>query len=186
MVLDLWRMYTVPAHYHNKAIFLDRDGILNQEIGDYVYRPEDFLIPEGTADALRALKAAGYRLIVVTNQGGIGKGLYTAQEMHACHAKLHQACPNVLDAVYYSPHHSTVSRSQLSKPNSLMLEKGIHRFRIDPTQSYMVGDAGRDLEAADKVGIRGILVPTLKEREHPLAIHVAASFPEAAEWILGR
>ena len=179
-------MYTAPPHYHQKAVFLDRDGILNQEIGDYVYRPENFIIPEGTADALRSLKEAGYKLIVVTNQGGIGKGLYTTKEMDACHAKLQAACPDMLDAIYYSPHHGSITRSQLSKPNSLMLEKGIHRFHIDPAQSYLVGDAGRDLEAADKVGIRGILVPTLKEREHPLAIHIAPSFPEAADWILSQ
>jgi D-glycero-D-manno-heptose 1,7-bisphosphate phosphatase len=178
--------YRVPSHYAHKAVFLDRDGILNQEVGDYVYDTEAFIIPDGVPEALAALKAAGYWLVVVTNQGGLDKDLYTRAAMAACHAKLETAAPGLLDAIYYSPHHKTRTLSQLSKPNSLMVERGLHRYQCRPELSYLVGDAGRDLEAAAAVGVRGILVPTLKEREHPLAIHIAADLRAAAAWILAQ
>jgi len=176
--------YSVPDSYTNKIVFLDRDGILNEEVGDYVYELDAFVIPHGVPEALRALKAAGYRLVVVTNQGGLDKGLYTRAQMAACHAKLEAAAPGLIDHIYYSPHHKTVTRSQLSKPLSLMLERGLHRYQARPQDCFLVGDAARDLEAAAAVGIRGILVPTLKEREHPLAVHVAADLAAAAAWIL--
>jgi D-glycero-D-manno-heptose 1,7-bisphosphate phosphatase len=182
----LLKPYSVPAHYTAKAIFLDRDGILNQEVGDYVYDPELFIIPEGVPEALQALKAAGYKLIVVTNQGGLDKDLYTRADLAACHAKLEAAAPGLLDYIYYSPHHKTKTLSQLSKPNSLMVERGLHRYQARPENCYLIGDAGRDLEAAAAVGIKGILVPTLKEHEHELAVHIASDLRAAAAWILER
>lgn len=177
-------VYPVPARYGGKAVFLDRDGVLNQEIGDYVFDPDLFVIPDHVPGALQTLKAAGYRLIVVTNQGGIDKGLFTRAQMDACHAKLEAAAPGLLDYIYYSPHHKIKTRSQLSKPNWLMLERGLHRYGCRPEHSFLVGDAARDLEAAAALGIRPILVPTLKETEHPLAAHVAADLAAAADWIL--
>jgi D-glycero-D-manno-heptose 1,7-bisphosphate phosphatase len=175
----------VPAHYAGKIVFLDRDGILNQEVGDYVYDPDLFIIPDGVPEALHALKAAGYKLVVVTNQGGLGQDLYTRADMAACHAKLLAATGPVFDAIFYSPHHRTRTLSQLSKPNSLMVERGLHRFAARPEHCWLIGDAGRDLVAAAAVGVRGILVPTLKEHEHPLAVHIAQDLHAAAKWVLG-
>jgi D-glycero-D-manno-heptose 1,7-bisphosphate phosphatase len=106
--------------------------------------------------------------------------------MAACHAKLEAAAPGLLDIIYYSPHHKTRTLSQLSKPNSLMVERGLHRYHCRPELSYLIGDAGRDLEAAAKVGVKGILVPTLKEHEHPLAVHIAQDLRHAANWILAQ
>ena len=142
----------------NKAIFLDRDGVLNEEIGTYVWEPAKFLIIPGVPESLARLKAAGYRLIVVTNQAGIAKGLYTAAEVRACHAKLQAACDNALDALYISDAHPSVSESILRKPNSGMLEKAMARFNLDPAQCWIVGDRLRDMEAGAAVGVRGILV----------------------------
>lgn len=142
----------------NKAVFLDRDGVLNHEIGDYVWEPDKFVVMEGVPESLGRLKQAGYYLIVVTNQAGIAKGLYTAADVQACHAKLQAACGNLLDALYFAPAHPSVSESLMRKPDSLMLEKGLARFHLDPTQCWMVGDRYRDMEAGQKAGVRSILV----------------------------
>ncbi|MBJ6111419.1 HAD family hydrolase [Hymenobacter sp. BT523] len=154
----------------NKAIFLDRDGVLNEEIGTYVWQPEKFIICPGVPESLTRLKAAGYRLIVVTNQAGIAKGLYTAADVRACHAKLQSACGDVLDALYFADAHPSVSESILRKPNSGMLEKAMARFHLDPAQCWLVGDRLRDIEAGAAVGVRGILVG---EEEAGFAPHVA-------------
>ncbi|MBO0360067.1 HAD family hydrolase [Hymenobacter sp. BT186] len=142
----------------NKAVFLDRDGVLNQEIGHYVWDPNQFVVLEGVPQSLAQLKQAGYYLIVVTNQAGIAKGLYTPLDVQACHAKLQAACGNLIDAFYFAPGHPSVSESLSRKPDSLMLEKGLARFHLDPAQCWMVGDRYRDMQAGHKVGVRSILV----------------------------
>lgn len=170
----------------NKAVFLDRDGVLNVEIGDYVYRDEDFIVVSQVPEALRRLKEAGYVLVVVTNQGGIAKGLYTAQEVWKLHQLLQEVSGNALDALYYSPYHDSTSKSLMRKPDSLMFERAIARFDIDPAQSWIVGDAERDLLAGHKVGIKGILVPSHKEQNSIYAQHIAADLYEATDFILGQ
>ena len=142
----------------NKAVFLDRDGVLNQEIGTYVWEQDKFSIIPGVPESLARLKAAGYYLIVVTNQAGIAKKLYTAAEVRACHAKLQVACDNAIDALYFSDAHPSVSESILRKPGSGMLEKAVARFNLDAAQCWIVGDRLRDMEAGANIGVRGILV----------------------------
>jgi D-glycero-D-manno-heptose 1,7-bisphosphate phosphatase len=168
----------------NKAVFLDRDGVLNEEIGDYVWNDENFRIPKGVPEALKLLKEAGYFLIVVTNQGGIEKGLYTAAHVLHLHQKLQKACGNLLDALYYAPHHRIKTLSLLNKPNSLMLEKGLAKFNIDPAKSWIVGDAERDMEAGHRVGVKGILVPSHKEQDSKFTSQIAGNLWEAAQIIL--
>ena len=132
--------------------------MLNDEIGDYVWEPARFIVSAGVPESLAQLKQAGYYLIVVTNQAGIAKGQYTAADVQACHAKLQAACGNLIDAFYFAPAHPSVSESLLRKPDSLMLEKALARFRLDPAQCWMVGDRYRDIEAGHRVGVRGIMV----------------------------
>ena len=141
-----------------RAIFLDRDGFLNEEMGDYVWTPDRFRIVPGVPESLRRLKAAGYHLIVVTNQAGIAKGLYTRADVQECHSILQQSCGHIIDTLYFAENHPSVSESILRKPDSGMLEKAIARFAIDPAASWIVGDRARDLEAGARVGVRGILV----------------------------
>ncbi|MBX0288805.1 HAD family hydrolase [Hymenobacter sp. HSC-4F20] len=150
----------------NKAVFLDRDGVLNEEIGHYVWELEKFVVLEDVPESLARLKQAGYHLIVVTNQAGIAKGLYSEAEVQACHQKLQQATGNLLDALYFAPAHPSVSESLLRKPDSLMLEKAIARFHLDPAQCWMVGDRLRDMHAGQKAGVRGILVGTAEPAEY--------------------
>ena len=145
----------------NKAVFLDRDGIINKEIGEYVYRTEDFILNEGVVEALLFWQNSGYKLVVITNQGGIAKGLYSHEDVNALHQDLEgrlNAAGISLDAIYYSPHHPDFGNSLSRKPGSLMIERALARYAIDPALSVMIGDRIRDIEAAAGAGVRGILV----------------------------
>jgi D-glycero-D-manno-heptose 1,7-bisphosphate phosphatase len=140
-----------------KCIFLDRDGVLNVDRVDYVYRIEDFIIPAGTIEALQRMKAAGYLLIVITNQSGIAKGIYKREDVWKCHNYFQEQCGGLLDDIYFSPHHEKFNSASLTrKPGSLMIEKAIAKYQIDPDQSWMIGDAERDIKAGQKAGIRTI------------------------------
>ncbi|MGV3538982.1 MAG: D-glycero-alpha-D-manno-heptose-1,7-bisphosphate 7-phosphatase [Rufibacter sp.] len=142
----------------NKAIFLDRDGVLNVERGEYTWRLEDFEVAPGVGEALALLKKAGFIMIVITNQAGIAKGLYTKAQVLACHQKLQEATGHLIDGIYLAPGHPSISESLSRKPDSLMIEKAIARFNIDPRQSWFVGDQLRDLQAAGKCHIKGVLI----------------------------
>lgn len=160
----------------NKAVFLDRDGVLNQEIGEYVWEVEKFVVLPGVAESLARLKAAGFHLIVVTNQAGIAKGLYTAAHVAACHQKLQEATGHLIEAFYFAPGHPSVSESLARKPGSLMLEKALARFRLEPARCWMVGDRLRDMEAGHRVGVRGILVgPDAQAGYQPHVADLAAA-----------
>lgn len=160
----------------NKAVFLDRDGVLNQEIGEYVWEVEKFVVLPGVAESLARLKAAGFHLIVVTNQAGIAKGLYTAAHVAACHQKLQEATGHLIEAFYFAPGHPSVSESLARKPGSLMLEKALARFRLEPARCWIVGDRLRDMEAGHRVGVRGILVgPDAQAGYQPHVADLAAA-----------
>ncbi|GAA4384860.1 HAD family hydrolase [Hymenobacter koreensis] len=167
----------------HKAVFLDRDGVLNAEIGNYVWQPQDFVVLPGVPAALQALHAAGYILVVVTNQAGIAKGLYTSAEVQACHQKLQEACGGIIDALYFAPGHPSMSESLMRKPGSLMLERAMARFRLDAAQCWIIGDRMRDLEAGAKVGVRGILVGDTEQHPHQPSF---ADLPAAAAFILNQ
>ncbi len=151
-----------------KCIFLDRDGVLNQEIGNYVYTKADFKIEKGVPEALKILKAAGFLLIVITNQSGIAKGLYTKSEVLECHQILQKECDNSIDDIYFCPHHEDFdTASLLKKPSSLMIEKAIAKYNIDPAKSWMVGDQPRDITAGKNAGLKTIFIS--KTGNEPLA-----------------
>lgn len=153
-----------------KCVFLDRDGVLNKDNPNYTYRVSDFEILPGVLEAVEQLKAAGYLLIVVTNQSGIAKKIYTQQQMEECHAYFQKMCNNRIDHFYFCPHHPTVAASIARKPGTLMFEKAIAKFDIDVTQSWMIGDRGRDIMPARKLGIRtiqlGIEINELEKADH--------------------
>lgn len=142
----------------HKCIFLDRDGVLNRERGDYTYRLEDFEILDGVRESLQILKKSGYLLIVITNQAGVAKGIYGEEEVLGCHAYLQAQTGGLIDDIFFCPHHPITTESLLRKPDSLMLEKAIAKWEVDADKSYMIGDSFRDIQAAKKVGVKGILV----------------------------
>lgn len=167
----------------NRCIFLDRDGVLNRDKVDYVYTKEDHVILEGVVEALFTFKNAGYLLVIITNQSGIAKGLYTSKDVMVCYDLLQDACGGILDAIYYAPYHAnTDSQNLTSKPGSLMFEKAIARFNIDVSQSWMVGDKERDLVPARKLGIRTVHLQT-EEHQYEADI-VVKSLLEAAKLIV--
>jgi len=146
----------------NKAVFIDRDGVINSDEGHYyIYKTEDFKINEGVIPSLKMLQEAGYLLIVISNQSGIAKGLYSKTDTD----KIHDSLKNMmakekiqLTEIYYCPHHPDQGRCICRKPDSLMIEKAIARFDIDIKKSFLIGDSARDVEAALKVGLKGIRV----------------------------
>lgn len=142
----------------NPCVFLDRDGVLNVERGTYTWEIKYFEIIPGVTESLRKLKKSGYLLIVVTNQAGIGRGLFTKSEMEECHRYLSEQTLDMLDDIYYATVHPNFSDSLLRKPDSLMFEKAMARYRIDPGRSWMVGNDERDLIPARKLGIRTIFI----------------------------
>jgi D-glycero-D-manno-heptose 1,7-bisphosphate phosphatase len=145
----------------NRAIFLDRDGVINREIGRHVFDTDSFVINDGVFEALSLLKNSGYMLIVISNQSGIARGLYTHGHVSRIHEMMTRelAAKGIeLDEIYYCPHHPSAGKCLCRKPGSLMIEKAIARFNIDPRLSWMAGDRERDIEAARRVGIRGILI----------------------------
>ena len=143
-----------------KAVFLDRDGVINVERG-YTHRLEDFVILPDLVEVLQLLQKKGYLLIVISNQSGIAKGLYKQSEVEILHKfMVDEFTKNgiTLSEIYYCVHHPDVSKCICRKPDSLFVEKGLARFNIDPKKSYFIGDKERDTEAAEKGGVKGILI----------------------------
>lgn len=152
-----------------RAAFIDRDGVLNEERA-FVHRPEDFALVRGAARALRLLQEADYRLVVVTNQSGIARGLYTEADYLALTAHMRSSLETLgirLDAVEHCPHlpDAAVDRYRMAcdcrKPKPGMLLRAIGALDIDPRASFLVGDRLSDVEAGRAAGIgRCFLVRT--------------------------
>ena len=145
----------------SKAVFLDRDGVLNRELGNYVIHLEDFIINDGVVEALKIFQEKKYLLIVISNQGGISKGICTREQVDYLHLHLERALKNhgiIIQEVYYCPHHPENTNCICRKPDSQLLEKAMARFGIDPAKSYFIGDAERDIIAGQKAGVQTIRV----------------------------
>ena len=162
-----------------KAAFIDRDGVLNEERA-FVHRIEDFAFVPGATEALRALQAAGYLLVVITNQSGIARGIYSEADYLALTAHIEErlrAAGVRLDAVEYCPHltDAPLERYRLDcdcrKPRPGMLAKAIRELDIDPQRSFLVGDRLSDIAAGRAAGLdRCFLVRT----GYPLAEEAVA------------
>ncbi len=144
-----------------KVIFLDRDGVINKERGDYTWLQSQFSFTDNLFEFLRKQRDKGYKFIVITNQGGINKGLYEKKDVEALHEWMKESLLDegleILD-IFYCPHHSIFQKCLCRKPDAQMLEKAIAIHNIDTHESFMIGDTTRDVEAAEKVGVKGILV----------------------------
>ena len=151
-----------------KAVFLDRDGTLNVDVG-YLHRLEDLQLYPWTGDALRLLKRAGYLLVVVTNQSGIAHGLIAPEFVPACHEEMQRRLAPAgadLDALYFCKHHPRGSIAELAvdcrcrKPLPGMVDDAVRDLQVDPSQSWVVGDKWLDVNLGHAVGARSILVRT--------------------------
>lgn len=148
------------------AVFFDRDGVLIEDCG-YPHRPEHLALIPGAIAAVRRVNALGHAAVVVTNQSGVARGLFSEAQMHAFHDLLRRAfeaegaridaiyaCPYLADAVveaYRHPDHPD------RKPNPGMLLRAIADLDLDPARSLMVGDKASDMEAAQRAGVRGVM-----------------------------
>jgi D-glycero-D-manno-heptose 1,7-bisphosphate phosphatase len=166
-----------------KCIFLDRDGVLNVDRVDYVYRMEEFIIPNGVVEALQNLKKAGYLLVVITNQSGIAKGIYQRKDVQLIHEALQEASGSALDDLYFCPYHENYDSASLTrKPGSLLIEKAAAKYHVDMSASWMVGDHERDVLAGTRAGLRTIRI--CPSNTISTATHLVQDLLEASKIIL--
>lgn len=183
-----------------KTVFLDRDGTLNRERG-FVARPQDLEILPAAPQAVAALHDAGFRLVVLTNQSGIARGLYTEADLARVHAVLHEALGRLPAAYLHCPHHPDVrsrpygGECACRKPQTGLLHQAGRLFSVAWQDSYLVGDSARDLLCGQDHPLTRILVRSGKPwREHLSVLqakeqpphHVADDLGQAAAWILSR
>lgn len=146
-----------------KAIFLDRDGVVNHDPGDYTKTPEEFTLLPGVISALNLLRASDFEFVVITNQGGIARGLYSLADFEAIdrkmHALLNEGGIKVLET-FFCPHYPDSGVCLCRKPHSLMIEKAIAKYQISAGASWMIGDKDRDIQCAEGAGVRGLKTST--------------------------
>ena len=177
------------------AVFLDRDGVLNEDRG-YVHRAEDFVLLPGVIEALKRLRDSGFLLIVVTNQSGVGRGYYREAEVEVLHDHLRALLtPHGirLTEIYFAPE-APEAPSRGRKPSPQFLLDASESFSVELKASYLVGDKLSDLECGWNAGLRRcLLVRTGQgkhvEREHAPRLGnavVVDDLSAAAEWIVGQ
>jgi D-glycero-D-manno-heptose 1,7-bisphosphate phosphatase len=147
-----------------KLIILDRDGVINFDSDQFIKSPEEWKPIPGSLEAIARLCQADYRVVVATNQSGIGRGLFDMPTLNAIHDKMHKACALAggrIDAVFFCPH-TNDSNCDCRKPKSGMLEEIASRYGVSLKGVPVVGDSLRDLEVAARVEAQPILVLTGK------------------------
>lgn len=167
------------------AVFLDRDGTLMHD-ADYCSRPDQVRVFDGVASALRQLKKAGYKIIVITNQSGIGRGFFTEEDYRAVEAEVSRQLGNgLIDATYFCPDVPD-QPSDCRKPAPGMVLQAAREHNVDISQSFLVGDKEIDAECAHNAGVRAIRVRTGfdKMTDGSCADWVAEDVPAAAKIIL--
>lgn len=146
----------------NKAIFLDRDGVLiDNQHHYYIWESVQLEFVEGVFENLRFLQQKGFQLFIVSNQGGISRSLYTKEDILTLHRELiltFRKNQITISDIAFCPHHPENEKCLCRKPESLMIEKLMAKYNIDPANSIMIGDSESDMKAALGAGIRGIRV----------------------------
>jgi len=169
--------FSEPAPHTRQAklIILDRDGVINYDSDKFIKSPDEWRPIPGSLEAIARLNHAGFRVVVATNQSGLGRGLFDMATMIAINDKLHKAVAHVggrIDAVFYCPH-TADSDCDCRKPKPGLLQEIGQRFGVDLTGVPCIGDSLRDLQAAQAVGAQPILVlsgkgeKTLREGNFP-------------------
>jgi D-glycero-D-manno-heptose 1,7-bisphosphate phosphatase len=181
------------------AVFLDRDGTIIEDIG-YLDRIDRLSLYPWSIDAIRALNRSGFRVVLITNQSGIARGIFTeafVDEVHRHLASLLAKGHAHIDAYYYCPHHPDghvepyARRCACRKPGRALVDRAVEAFGIDPTKSFVIGDKWLDVEMARAIGGRGILVRTgygaAEEQRPPAALAADAIVDNligAVGWVL--
>lgn len=182
------------------AVFLDRDGTINEDPGFLADAGRVKLLP-GVPGALRRLKDAGLKIIIISNQSGIGRGLIRPHELDEVNARIFELAGVSPDAIYMCFHHpeEAVGEYRIAcgcrKPATGLVDRGVAELGLDPARSFVVGDRPADVDCGRAAGMRTVLVRTghgegtladVKAGRTSAPDHVAADLSEAAEWILRR
>jgi D-glycero-D-manno-heptose 1,7-bisphosphate phosphatase len=186
------------------CVFLDRDGVINEEV-DYLHDPERVVLVPGTAEAIAALNRAGLAVVVVTNQAGIARGMYTERELAAVTERIGELLGRAgarLDGSYFCPHHAEAGvgayriACRCRKPAPGMLEQAAAELGLELARSAIVGDKASDLEAGRAAGCAAVLVRSgygareearlAAEGRAGLADAVFDSLAAAAPWLIAR
>ncbi len=179
----------------NKAVFLDKDGTINEDLG-YISHYRDLKLLPHSAAAIKLLNDAGYKVIVISNQSGVARGMFGEDMLQAINKTLQKHLLSkgaFVDDIYYCPHHSEHGEypyrreCDCRKPGIGLFKKAAKRHDIDLAKSFMIGDHARDIEAGHKAGTKSILVLTGHEIEKDCKDkpeHVAKDLLEAVKWIL--
>jgi D-glycero-D-manno-heptose 1,7-bisphosphate phosphatase len=174
--LILLRLDSVLMTRHlnpRSAIFLDRDGTINEDIG-YVSAPGELIIYPYAAEAVRLINESGLKAIVITNQSGIARRMYTEETLDAIHRRMIEELARDgahIDAIYYCPHHPRVGDERYRKacdcrkPGTGMLLRAAREHDIDLSSSYVIGDKSSDINLATSAGAGGVLVMSGYGRE---------------------
>ncbi len=146
----------------NNVVFLDRDGVINDNSYDYyIYEIEKLHLTPLLAESLRRLTDAGYLLIVITNQGGVSKGIYTTKHVENLHYKIStllQPSGVKVHDFFFCPHHDIIENCFCRKPGSILIERAIARYNVDVRKSWFIGDSERDIIAAKRCNLKTIQV----------------------------
>ena len=185
----------------NKAVFLDRDGTVNEEVG-YLKDLEKLRLIPGAGSAIKRLHEAGFLVVLVTNQAGVARGYFPETLVHEAHKRLDEMLGREgarIDAVYYCPHHPTAGNSAYTtacdcrKPGTGLIDQATRDFQIEVKHSYVVGDKWSDVELGQRAGAHTVLVQSGYAPDDPGNVRpehvkeadfIARSLVEAAEWII--
>ena len=175
------------------TVFLDRDGVLTLESGEYITSPEDLQLLPGAADAVARLTQAGWQVFVFTNQAGVGRGYLTLEALEAIHTRLHaeiEWAGGKLTSIYACPHHPDAG-CDCRKPKPGLLLQAASEHSLDLSQCFVIGDSPRDIAAGHAVGCKTLLVltghtstysPATFPLPHPN--HIFPDLPSATDWLL--
>lgn len=185
----------------NRAVFLDRDGTINEEVG-YLRNLADLRLIPGAGAAIKRLNDSGMKVVLVTNQSGIARGYFSESLLQEIHDRLEQMLRDEgarLDAVYYCPHHPSAGNTHFTrdcdcrKPGTGLIDKAARDLNIDVKHSYVVGDKWSDVELGQRAGAHSVLVRTgygSVDEGNVRPAHlvdpdfIAHTISEAADWII--
>ena len=173
------------------AVFLDRDGTIIEDV-DYLNHPKDIKFFPGAVAAIKQLNEAGYKVIIISNQAGIARGLLTEDLLQTIDKTIHKQVLSGgghVDGSYYCPHHPDhgvypyKQICECRKPHPGLLKKAQKDLNLDLSKSFMVGDKATDIEAGQRAGVTTIFVQTGRDKQAP-ADFTANDLPAAVGWIL--
>jgi len=175
-----------------KLVILDRDGVINFDSAQFIKSPDEWKPIPGSLEAIARLNQAGFRVVLVTNQSGVGRGLFDMTTLNAIHDKMHKTLAQYggrIDALFYCPH-AADSNCNCRKPKAGMFQEIARRFNVSLINVPSVGDSLRDLQASAAVGAQPMLVLTGKGQQTqatgglPEGTLVFADLGEAAAFII--